>query len=115
LFQKSGGSTIFRKVVMLSRISVEIEQLLISVLGPPNVFGMTIRQCLESLFFAVANSVFEVEAIPDSRLLPSKNRYKAATIQLRALSACEFQQSRHDVLQAHRLFGAQARLKLQSR
>src|SRR5439155_19182798 len=65
--------------------------------------------------FAVTNSVFEMEPLADLLLPASKSRHKAPTVRLRAFSHRQFQESRQDVLQAHRLFRAQTRPKPQFR
>jgi hypothetical protein len=82
---------VIRKVVLLARILIQVEQLLTPALGPPNIFRMTIGQGLESLFFAVANSVFEMQPLADLLLPTSKNRHKAPDIHLRTFSAHQFQ------------------------
>lgn len=50
-----------RQVVLLAGIFLQIEKLFAAILGAPDVFKVSVRKRMKSLFLAVTGRMFEVQ------------------------------------------------------
>src|ERR1039458_2976169 len=67
----------FGQVMLLVGVLGQVEQVLSSVQGPPDVFELAIGEGVESLLLAVTRRVLRMQALADHLLLPAENGQQA--------------------------------------